>query len=178
MKIPISVILLIFMNLHANAISEQKDQKLMETTCKNTPNYQLCITTLRASRGSATADVAGLGLIMVGAVKAKTKQALSAINKLSKSGNPKLSQALQQCTDAYNAVLKADVPEAVEALTKGDPKFAENGMADAAVEADSCEGGFEGAKSPLSGVNKAVRDLAVVARAIIRNLLRQILINN
>lgn len=157
---------------HGDAISQQKDQNLIETTCKNTPNYHLCMTTLRANRGSASADVAGLGLIMVGAVKAKSKEALSAINKLSKSGQPKLSQALHQCKEVYNAVLEGDVPEAEQAV-RGNPKFAENGMADAAVEADTCEGAFEGvvAKSPLSGVNTAVRDLAVVARAIIRNLL-------
>ncbi|PIN23254.1 hypothetical protein CDL12_04020 [Handroanthus impetiginosus] len=171
MKLQIFFILLISIMIpHAYALSEQKDQNLIETTCKNTPNYRLCVTILRANRRSATADVAGLGLIMVDAVKAKTKEALSAVNKLIHSHDRKLSEAAQQCVDAYNGVLKGDVPEAVEALTKGDPKFAENGMADAVVEADSCDSAFE-TRSPLSGMNKALRDRAVVARAIIRNLL-------
>ncbi|EYU45481.1 hypothetical protein MIMGU_mgv1a021463mg, partial [Erythranthe guttata] len=135
-------------------ISEEiKDQNLIATTCKNTPNYRLCINTLQADRGSAAADVAGLGLIMVAAVKEKSKEALSTVNKLLvKSGsNPK--KALQQCRDAYKAVLEGDVPEAEQSL-RGNPKFAENGMADVAVEADSCEAAF-GGKSPLTVVNKA-----------------------
>ncbi|KAL7080831.1 hypothetical protein ACP275_14G002700 [Erythranthe tilingii] len=170
MKIPISIILvLITIAVHSCAISQEiKDQNLIATTCKNTPNYRLCINTLQADRGSAAADVAGLGLIMVAAVKEKSREALSAVNKLlvKSRTNPK---ALQQCRDAYKAVLEGDVPEAEQSL-RGNPKFAENGMADVAVEADSCEAAF-GGKSPLTVVNKAVRDLAVVARAIIRNLL-------
>ncbi|KAL9139924.1 hypothetical protein ABFS82_14G002700 [Erythranthe guttata] len=92
---------------------------------------------------------------MVAAVKEKSKEALSTVNKLLvKSGsNPK--KALQQCRDAYKAVLEGDVPEAEQSL-RGNPKFAENGMADVAVEADSCEAAF-GGKSPLTVVNKAVR---------------------
>ncbi|KAL2459845.1 ARM repeat superfamily protein [Forsythia ovata] len=39
--------------------------------------------------------------------------------------------------------VEADVPEAVEALTKGNPKFAENGMADSSVEAVLCEDRFK-----------------------------------
>ncbi|KAL8490528.1 hypothetical protein ACS0TY_022521 [Phlomoides rotata] len=133
------------------------DENLIQTTCNNTPNYQLCINTLRASPGSATADMAGLGLIMVAAVKAKSEQALSAVNSLRKSGQPKLSQPLQRCTDFYNGVLKADVPMAEEALRKGDPKFGEDGMVDAAFEAELCEGAFKGVVAPpppLSGFNK------------------------
>ncbi|KAG8372849.1 hypothetical protein BUALT_Bualt12G0109700 [Buddleja alternifolia] len=164
---------MLIMIIHANAISQQKDQALIETTCKNTPNYKLCISVLRRSPGSATADVRGLALIMVGAVKDKTKQAISAVNNLIKSRRyPDLAEGLQKCNEVYKTVVKYDVAEAVEALTKGDPKFAENGMADAALEADTCEsstGGLD--KSPLEAVNRPVFDLANVARAIIRNLL-------
>ncbi|KAK6146246.1 hypothetical protein DH2020_020115 [Rehmannia glutinosa] len=144
-------------------ISVEKDENLIETTCKNTPHYQLCINTLRADKGSSGADVAGLGLIMVEAVKAKSKEALSAIKKLQKS-QPKLATPLQQCRDMYKAVVSGDVPEAEQSI-RGNPKFAENGMADAAVEADDCEAAFQGvAKSPLTAVNTAARELAEVAR--------------
>ncbi|GFQ04444.1 cell wall / vacuolar inhibitor of fructosidase 1 [Phtheirospermum japonicum] len=149
-----------------------KDQTLIETTCKNTPNYQLCISTIHASPSSAGADVAGLGLIVVDAVRAKTEAATSAIDKL-KQLHPDMTRALEKCRDTYDAVLKADVPEAVAALKKGIPKFAESGMADVAWEAEICEGGFKevGAESPLRGVNKDLHDLAEVAVGIIRNLL-------
>ncbi|KAI3455876.1 hypothetical protein Pfo_012539 [Paulownia fortunei] len=164
-----SVILLTILHMHG--ITQLKDQTLIETTCRSTPNYQLCISTLHASPSSSTADVAGLGLIMVDAVKAKTEAALSTIHELQWL-HPELTHALGACRNAYKAVLKADIPEAVAALTKGVPKFAEFGMTDAAWEAEICEGSFERVvESPLSGVNKDLHDLAAVATGIIRILL-------
>ncbi|KAL7123735.1 hypothetical protein ABFS83_14G002700 [Erythranthe nasuta] len=162
------VLITLISSVHTMAKSQEKDENLIETTCKNTPIYQLCIATLRADPGSNAADVAGLALIMIGAVEAKSKEALSAVKNLLKSGSGN-TEALKQCKDKYKAVLEGDVPVAKSAV-RGNPKFAEGGMADAKVEADDCEDGF-GGKSPLTKVNGDVRDLAVVARAIIRNLL-------
>ncbi|XP_051152632.1 cell wall / vacuolar inhibitor of fructosidase 1-like [Andrographis paniculata] len=168
----------------AAAISSSQYSHLIESTCKNTPHFQLCMTTLLQGGHGTTADVAGLALIMVRAVRDKTRAAISTLKTypttIERGADPRLVRALQDCARAYNAVMVADVPEAVEALTKGDPKFAENGMADAAVEADVCEDAIAaavgaGARNPspiaMRRMNKAVRELAEVARAIIRNLL-------
>ncbi|KAK4433855.1 Cell wall / vacuolar inhibitor of fructosidase 1 [Sesamum alatum] len=177
MKFLISVILLIIMVVQTYAASpsqNSKDTSLVVNTCKNTPHYRLCLAVLRRSPKSATADVRGLALIAVGAVKTEAERAMDAIKKLRKEqGQGKgVAAALKQCAEVYDAVLEGDVEEAEEGLKLGDPKFAENGMADAAVEADSCEDAFAGVgKSPLSRVNSAVHDIAEVARAIIRNLL-------
>ncbi|KAL3851550.1 hypothetical protein ACJIZ3_013432 [Penstemon smallii] len=168
-----SVILATILQLHGIMITQFQDQSLIETTCKNTPNYELCFSTLTANPLSATADVEGLGLIMVDSVKAKAETVLSLINELDDT-QFMIKGALQQCTLSYRAVLKADVPEAVAGLTKGVPKFAEFGMTDAAWEAEICEGSFGKAAvpvSPLSEVNKEMHDLAKIAVAIIRNLL-------
>ncbi|KAL3641876.1 hypothetical protein CASFOL_012691 [Castilleja foliolosa] len=169
-SIIISFLLLALTIFHTNAKSQQNDQTLIETTCKRTPNYPLCIKTIRAEPTSSNADVAGLGLILVQAVKTKSKMALSSARRLGKT-QPKMAKPLKECADVYKAVIEADVPMAEQSI-RGNPKFAENGMADAAVEADVCEAAFRGvAKSPLTAENNAVRDVAVVARAIIRNLL-------
>ncbi|KAL6535670.1 hypothetical protein OROMI_027044 [Orobanche minor] len=169
-QIIISFVLFTLTFPRTNARSQLKDQTLIETTCRHTTNYQLCVDTIRADPKSAGEDVAGLGLIVIEAVKAKSKAALSAAKRLLRS-RPELAEPLQECASMYRAVIEADYPEAKESI-RGNPKFAENGMADAAVEANNCEWAFEGvAKSPLTAVNGAVRDLAVVARAIIRNLL-------
>ncbi|KAL8026038.1 hypothetical protein ABFX02_14G003000 [Erythranthe guttata] len=166
--ISISVFLVITLSSSVHTMAKSH-QNLIESTCKNTPIYELCIATLRADPGSDAADVAGLALIMIGAVEAKSKEALSAVKKLLKGGGGGDREALKQCKDKYKAVLEGDVPVAKRAV-RGNPKFAEGGMADAKVEADDCEDAF-GGKSPLTKVNGDVRDLAVVARAIIRNLL-------
>ena len=151
-----------FCRIHPN------DENLIQQVCKNTPNYNLCIKYLKSDPSSSTADIRGLSLIMVRAIDSNAKQTLAKINQLVK-GSPQKG-ALSQCADQYKAIISADVPSATQALRTGNPKFAETGVADAAVEADGCERGFSG-NSPLTQQNRAMSDIANVARAIIRNLL-------
>ncbi|KAL3505605.1 hypothetical protein ACH5RR_030987 [Cinchona calisaya] len=93
------------------------------------------------------------------------------INNLNKT-NPELIKPLSICGLLYYTVLNADIPEAVDALTKGVPKFAEDAMADSALEAKVCEESFLVYKcSPLVDINAAVCDLSLVAKSIIKNLL-------
>ena len=106
---------------------------------------------------------------MVDIVRAKASTALRFINQELKR-SPGLRRPLRFCASSYDAILTADIPEAIEALQKGDPKFAENGTNDAAVEATTCEDGFHG-KSPLTNLNREVHDNSVVASAITRMLL-------
>ncbi|KAM7467187.1 hypothetical protein LguiB_014749 [Lonicera macranthoides] len=146
------------------------DTKLMEQTCKITPYYQLCISTLNSDPKSRTADVSGLGLIIVKTVKSRTIHTIDLIKKLQRS-NPGLRKQLSECGNKYNTILIGDIEEAEQGLEFGDPKFAESGMNDAANEADGCEKMFDGSKSPLKEMNKAVYELSLVSVAIIRLLL-------
>ncbi|KAJ8567339.1 hypothetical protein K7X08_019547 [Anisodus acutangulus] len=101
-------------------------------------------------------------------------QAAASISKLQHSSPPAAwIDPLKNCAFKYKVVLEASVPEATEALTKGNPKFAEDAVVGSHGEADGCEQSFGGSKSPLTALNTAVRDLSDVARAIIRTLLLQ-----
>ncbi|KAK7264742.1 hypothetical protein RJT34_32352 [Clitoria ternatea] len=148
------------------------DEKLIESTCKKTPNYNVCLQSLKANPGSSGADVRGLAQIMVKVMKAKANDALKKIHELQRVGGagPNQKRALISCADKYNAILVADVPQATEALQKGDPKFAEDGANDAANEATYCESDFAG-KSPLTKYNNDMHDVATVTAAIVRLLL-------
>ncbi|KAK9079560.1 hypothetical protein SSX86_001232 [Deinandra increscens subsp. villosa] len=148
------------------------DKTLIETTCRATPSYNLCMSTLLTNPKSSTADLTDLGLIMVGATKAKATRAIQQIKSIYRS-HPELRRSLTECGQMYIAVVRADVPSAVQALDGGQPKFAEDGMADTAVEAQACERSFteRGEKSPLTKVNRDIESVANVARAIIRMLL-------
>nr|KYP52607.1 Pectinesterase inhibitor [Cajanus cajan] len=149
----------------------RNDERLIESTCKKTPNYNVCLQYLKASPESSSADVTGLALIMVKVIKAKANDALKIIHELQRVGSgPKQRKALSSCADKYKAILIADVPQATEALQKGDPKFAEDGANDAANEATYCENEFSG-KSPLTKQNNAMHDVAAVTAAIVRLLL-------
>ncbi|TKY72473.1 Cell wall / vacuolar inhibitor of fructosidase 1 [Spatholobus suberectus] len=144
------------------------DVKLIEQTCRQTPNPNLCVRLLEADPRSRSADVRGLALIMVDVIKARGNEALNKINQLLRGGGEK--RALSSCADKYRAILQGDVPQATQALQFGNPKFAEDAASDSAVEATSCEGGFSG-RSPLTNENNAMRDVANVTRAIVRLLL-------
>lgn len=146
------------------------DGNLIVRICRQTPFYDLCISSLKSKPQSSGADVTELALIMVDVLKTKATETLNHINGLL-HGNPKLKRPLRSCADNYRAVIEGDVLVAVEALQKGNPKFAEQSANDAANEAGSCEDGFSGGGSPLTEKNKAVHDVAAVAAAIVRNLL-------
>ncbi|KAJ8528888.1 hypothetical protein K7X08_030628 [Anisodus acutangulus] len=109
---------------------------------------------------------------MVDAVTKKTVEIMDSIKELEKT-NPEWIVPLSECSMFYYAVLKAAVPEAIAGLKKGVPKFAEMGMEDAAVEAETCEYSLKenGLNSPLSEKNTEIMDLSAVAKSIIRMLL-------
>ncbi|KAJ1403053.1 Pectinesterase inhibitor domain [Sesbania bispinosa] len=145
------------------------DETLIVNTCKKTPNYNVCFQSLKGSTG---ADVTGLAQTMVRVMKARANDALNKIHELQRvgAGGPKQKRALSSCASKYNAILIADIPQATEALQKGDPKFAEDGANDAANEATYCESEFSG-KSPLTKQNNAMHDVAAVTASIVRLLL-------
>ncbi|OAY56159.1 cell wall / vacuolar inhibitor of fructosidase 1 [Manihot esculenta] len=147
----------------------QSDANIIAQTCKQTPYYNLCVSSLSSDPASSRADVRGLALIMINMVKAKATISVQLINQLFKK-SPRLKNPLSFCAESYSAILSADIPEALEALQKGVPKFAQNGANDAANEANLCEANFHG-KSPLTKFNKIVHDTSVIASAIIQQLL-------
>ncbi|KAF3456387.1 hypothetical protein FNV43_RR01037 [Rhamnella rubrinervis] len=150
----------------------QTDEHLIESTCRKTSSFGLCVSSLKSDPQSSKADVPGLGLIMVNVIKAKATKTLNHIRVLLKRGPGAVERrALISCVENYEAILKGDVPEAIEALTKGDYKFAEQGSNDAANEANTCEREFTAGTSPLTALNNNVHDVSAIAAAITRTLL-------
>ncbi|KAI4344759.1 hypothetical protein L6164_011950 [Bauhinia variegata] len=149
------------------------DVAFIKATCKRTPNYDVCVQSLMSDpKSSQAGDVTGLALIMVNVMKSKANDALDKINHILRKGrDPTHKHALRECADNYKTVLEADIPMAIEALKKGNPKFAEDGANDAAIEAKSCEDDEFGGKSSLTPYNKIMHEVSVVTAAIVRNLL-------
>lgn len=143
---------------------------LIHSTCRKTPNFQLCASILRSNPNSGSADVRGLGLIMVGSLESKATSALHTIRQLLRT-KPHLKIPLIECSKKYSFILKYDVTEAYEALRLGDPKFGEESMNDSAMVAQECEDCFKRFPCPITSVNKDAHDISAVAAAIIRLLL-------
>ena len=163
----ILVVAIISMSACHCRVLQPNDLKLIEETCKRTPKPNLCLQLLKGDPRAPSADIAGLALILVEVIKAKAKEVEKTIKQLLKQGGNK--KALSKCAVDYKGILILDIPQATRAV-RGDPKFADDAVSDCAVEADICENRFNG-KSPLTHVNNGMRDVANVARAIIRILL-------
>nr|ABI17897.1 invertase inhibitor [Coffea canephora] len=146
---------------------------LISETCDQTPNDRLCVKILRKDNRSLDADVAGLALVAVEAVRDKANSTLQSIKELKRS-NLTLANALMECQENYYVILRIDVPKAVGSMREN-PRLAEHGMADAVIEAQGCEASLNKLEqSPLADVNAAVYDLSVVALSIIRIMLHRI----
>lgn len=164
---PLILLSILILLTHCSIV--ESDANLIVQTCKQTPNFNLCINSLKSDPKSSKADVEGLALMMVNILKAKATTTLKLI-KQQLGRNPELKKALSSCADNYDAILSADIPVSLEAIQKGDPKFAQTSANDAANEASFCETQFNG-KSPLTKFNRLVHDTSAVAAAIIRLLL-------
>ncbi|TYG99622.1 hypothetical protein ES288_A10G209500v1 [Gossypium darwinii] len=140
------------------------DINLIQTNCKKTPFYDLCVLTLKSDPRSSTADVPGLARIVADSVNAKAIATLNQISALLKSvKDPTLEKALEG----------SDIPVAIDAIEKNNPKFAVQSATDAGNEAQACENSFaeKASNSPIFSGNKAVHDLSVVLQSIASLLL-------
>ncbi|XP_074383040.1 cell wall / vacuolar inhibitor of fructosidase 1-like [Apium graveolens] len=163
-KIILLLLLLSPSSIHVKA--QHKTNNLISDTCKRTLNYALCVSTLRSNPSSSTADVAGLGFIVVETIKAKSTACIKSMNELSRS-NPILKRRVSECLESYKNILNDFIPEAEQ----GPPKFAEDGMKGVAQVTEKCVKIFQGLEAPLTTTNKLVHDLSLVAAAIIRTML-------
>lgn len=135
-----------------------------------TPFYDLCESSLRSGAQIAATDMKALATIMANVVLGNTTDTLNYIEGLIKqSRDPDMEHALANCAELYIPVVKYNIPQAIEALGKGEYGFANYAISDAAKEADACEKGFSGSmESPLTERNKLVRNLCDVAVAILK----------
>ncbi|CAN1195121.1 Cell wall / vacuolar inhibitor of fructosidase 1 [Linum perenne] len=140
---------------------------LIKETCKQTPDYALCVTLL-SSRAAKATTVKSLALAMIDVVKAKATATSLQIKKLIKTtSSPQLKAALQTCDSNYGVIIDFDVPGAVTEVKYGNPKFGVDSMVDSAAESQNCEDQFRGkGKSPLTSRNEDVRRVSDVAAAV------------
>lgn len=179
---PTSIFLLLLLLLpiflpltQCSNIGLDKNEDLIDQTCKQTPHYDLCLSSLQSNPESSNADVKGLAKIMADILLSSATDALNYMEELIKQApEPELERSLAFCAELYIPVVKYTLPQAIDALTSGQYKFASYGISDAAKEADACEKKFSGGstKSPLSDRNSLVKSLSEVTAAIVNILMK------
>ncbi|CAL1397480.1 unnamed protein product [Linum trigynum] len=148
------------------------NSNLIAKTCKKTPDFTLCLSSLSAVAARAT-TVRELALAMIHVVEAKAMTTRRHIKERIRAASFRGGEeaALKACDFYYGIIIDYDVPGAVTEVRYANPKFGVDSMVDSAREAGLCEEQFRGiGRSPLTGENVAVRRLADVAVAIIKNV--------
>jgi len=167
----LAIFLCTIVSCHCTNINPKNNATLIQQTCKQTPNYALCIKYLKSDPRSSDISIVNYALYMVDRIKTTTITAYNKVTQLL-NGRHELYQteALSSCAGKYRSILVDVVPKSIAALKQGDPKVAEDGANDAANEATTCENGFKG-KSPISDENIDMHDVAVITAAIVKQLL-------
>jgi pectinesterase inhibitor-like protein len=175
LRLLLLLLLPVFLPLtQCSTIRLDENEDLIDKTCKQTPHYDLCLSSLQSNPESSNADVKGLAKIMVDVLLSTATDAQSFIEGLIKQApEPGLERSLAFCAELYIPIVKYTLPQAIYALSNGQYKFASYGISDAAKEAIACEKKFSGStNSPLSDRNNLVESLSEVATAILNILLK------
>ncbi|GMJ05427.1 hypothetical protein like AT3G17130 [Hibiscus trionum] len=155
--------------------SIQCDDDLIDQICKKTPFYDLCISTLKSNSNTQNSDTQGLAGVMANILLSNATDTLSYIRaQINEASDPRMERALAYCAELYIPVVKYNLPQAIDALSKGQFEFASDGISDAAKQADACEKNFSGPMKleALSERNKLLHSLSDVAVAIVKLLLK------
>ncbi|KAJ4897255.1 Cell wall / vacuolar inhibitor of fructosidase 2 [Raphanus sativus] len=98
---PIFFFLLVI--LSSTLLSVKPNTTIIETTCKTTSYYALCVSALKSDPRSPTADTKGLAAIMVGVgVKNATATATYITGNLTSAANDTvLKKVLKDCSEKY-----------------------------------------------------------------------------
>lgn len=156
----------------------QSSDDLIDTICKATPFCDLCEASLRPLAPSPS-DPKSLAAAMATVVLGNMTDTLVYIQSLIRhSHDPAAERALAQCAELYRPVVKFNIPQAIDAMRRGEFGFATYVLGDAEKQTDSCQKGINSAGADdesslaLTARNKLVRNLCDVAISMIKSLMK------
>ncbi|KAJ8445307.1 hypothetical protein Cgig2_024513 [Carnegiea gigantea] len=156
--------IVLYIAAHLVVLAHAQNATIIDQACKQTPNYDLCVSTLNSDPQTRWAkDIRDLATILVLHVKDKATQTRDHIAGLLKdpSMDPQRKQLLSQCMDRYNTIVMNWLRETLEGLSNKDYSFARDSMGSVPTNVELCERSFEGpVKSPISEDSKAMDDLS------------------
>ncbi|KAL7200290.1 hypothetical protein ACSBR1_032254 [Camellia fascicularis] len=129
---------------------------------------------MEANSCSATADVKGLGCIMLEVAPVKATDTFKQVrNLLSKTSEPVLRECLAICASQYESIVEYDIPNAIKNVGLDNFQAIDDGHS-ALNNASTCEDTFaeepNPRKSPFTASNNVVEQLVTIAEGIIESL--------
>ncbi|XP_065860187.1 cell wall / vacuolar inhibitor of fructosidase 1-like [Euphorbia lathyris] len=147
---------------------------LINKTCKKTPDYNLCVSTLQANSQSSNTSVEGLASMMANVTLSNATNILNYTQELiNHNADTELEGRLAYCAEVYISLEQDILPQAISALANGEFGFAKYGISEAGDEVHECEKKIpESFKPPLNDMNRIMQNLCDVCVAIINILLK------
>ncbi|RID80348.1 hypothetical protein BRARA_A03018 [Brassica rapa] len=155
----------------------QSSDDLIDTICKATPFFDLCEASLRPLSPSPP-DTKSIASAMANVVLGNMTDTLGYIQSLIRhSQDPAAERALAQCAELYRPVVRFNIPQAIEAMGRGEFGFAMYVLGDAQKQSDSCQkwinsaGADDESSVPLTARNKLVKNLCDVEISVIKSIM-------
>ncbi|WCJ23275.1 Plant invertase/pectin methylesterase inhibitor superfamily protein [Euphorbia peplus] len=147
---------------------------LIKNTCKKTPDYDLCVSTLQADSRSSNTSIEGLASIVANVTLLNATEILNYTRELiDDNSDEELERRLAYCAEVYISLEQDVLPQAINALANGQFGFAKYGISEAGDEVHECEKKIpESFKPPLNEMNRIMQNLCDVCVAIIDILLK------
>ncbi|WZZ61909.1 hypothetical protein YC2023_062016 [Brassica napus] len=156
----------------------QSSDDLIDKICRVTPFIDLCEASLRPLTPSPS-DPKSLASAMASVVLGNMTDTLGYIQSLIRhSHDPAAERALAQCAELYRPVVKFNIPQAIDAMRRGELGFATYVLGDAEKQTDTCQKWINSAGADdensvaLTARNKQVKNLCDVAISVIKSLMK------
>ena len=149
---------------------------LVETLCRKTPHYHLCVFTLKSHlrplQRRSSADIAGLARIALEVVAANASATLDYVQKVhAQTNDTQLKTSLESCTASYTKMVKELLPEALSCMDKADYKGVKRNAYTAGNLAGSCENKCkEGSSAVMTDANIYAQNLCTIVVSIVSKL--------
>ncbi|XP_050219991.1 cell wall / vacuolar inhibitor of fructosidase 1-like [Mercurialis annua] len=147
---------------------------MIDKTCKKTPHYDLCISSLRSNAQNSDTDVKGLASVMANITLFNATETLHYLLQLiNRNTDAELERQLTYCAEAYIPIVDYILPQAIDAILNCQFGFAKYGIAYAENEARACEDKISGSvKLDFVEMNRVMQKLCDICVAIINILLK------
>ncbi|KAM7275026.1 hypothetical protein ACFE04_016892 [Oxalis oulophora] len=147
------------------------DLNLITSTCQQTPNPKLCVSTYILDPESLKADLSGLAIIgskIIDKQAATTRANIVGLLAIAIARDDKpLAFALRCSRDNYVYITNYFAPQLVKAVTGGLPKFAEDALRSILSATNATPECFRNVSSPIYDENNFMYDFSLVLKAIV-----------
>jgi pectinesterase inhibitor-like protein len=155
------------------------NQDLVLEICQKSPNYSLCLITLKSNLNthhldSNANDVSGFARITLEVIAARAPLILRQLQNVdAQTDHTQLKSCVDSCITSYTKISNELMPQALDFVDKGNLNGAKENAAQAGNLADSCEKNCNGststAVSPIGDGNQYVQDMCAITVSMITN---------